>query len=51
MLLGNYRVCDGLDDCDGEVDNGFVELGEVCTVIAGACAEEGTLSVMIVKME
>src|SRR5207249_1754231 len=36
------EVCDGLDnDGDGVVDNGFPDLGQPCSLGAGACAANG----------
>jgi hypothetical protein len=36
--------CDGMDnDCDGNVDNGFPDKGDSCTVGTGACENSGTL--------
>ena len=36
--------CDGLDnDCDGSIDEDFVDLGMVCEVGTGACLQEGEM--------
>ncbi|MHC4698638.1 MAG: MopE-related protein [Planctomycetota bacterium] len=36
------EVCDGVDnDCNGEIDNGFPNLGQPCTVGAGQCEAWG----------
>ncbi len=35
-------TCDGLDnDCDGRTDEGFLELGDICTTGLGECAARG----------
>jgi hypothetical protein len=36
------EVCDGEDnDCDGDTDEGFIDLGKDCAVGVGACRREG----------
>lgn len=36
------EICDGADnDCDGRADEGFADLGAVCSAGGGACARDG----------
>ncbi len=38
------EVCDGVDnDCDGQRDEGFANLGRACSVGVGACRENGVV--------
>ena len=40
---GSAEICDGIDnDCDGDVDEGFSNLGQTCTEGQGACEASGT---------
>lgn len=41
---GAEEICDQVDnDCDGDVDEGFDELGDLCTVGEGPCWAKGTV--------
>ncbi|MAD60042.1 MAG: hypothetical protein CMH49_00830 [Myxococcales bacterium] len=41
----DLEICDGLDnDCDGQIDNGFNGLNEICVVGVGFCQQAGFVS-------
>ena len=42
MIQGGIEICDGLDNnCDGDTDEGFDNVGEVCVVGVGLCEKSG----------
>jgi len=44
LTNGGVEICDGLDNnCDGQVDEGFADLGDACTVGLGQCQRSGNI--------
>jgi len=45
MPTANAELCNGLDDdCDGQTDEDFIQLGAACAKGIGACRSTGTIS-------